>query len=480
MPSKVKRYCTLVVVLYQKSPTLGLAGAVPLDVDLIPPPNMLPDVLIIPEETMLPPVTFPVVLINPLDVTLVNVPTEVMFGCAAVVTVPAVVAAPTVNDEAVPVSPVPAPVKLDAVTVLVADIKPAVNKLPPVTLPLTLNKPATYSPVGANTTTLPTPLTDIVTLAAAAEILTLLLPLVTFDTLVIMPVNCEPLPSIKLPVILPVALIIPAVRILPCIALPVLDIKPAVKMLPPVTLPVAVTRPAVVIFPPTTLAAEVIVLVAEINPAVNKLPPVIFAAEVIVLVALINPAVSTLPPVTLPVAVTRPAVVILPPIILAALVIVLVAEINPAVNKFPPIILAALVIVLVAEINPAVKILPPVTLPVLDIKPAVKMLPPVTLPVAVTSPAVEILPPITFAAEVIVPVELINPAVNKLPPATLPDTVNKLPTVLKVNPAVAAKLPLLLNCICVLAPAAVTLPLILPANVPTKKPAVVILPVALT
>ena len=75
------------------------------------------------------------------------------------------------------------------VIVLVAEIKPTVNKFPPVTLPLALNKPVIYSPVGANTAMLPTPLTDIVTLAAAAEILTLLLPFTTLDTDVIIPVN---------------------------------------------------------------------------------------------------------------------------------------------------------------------------------------------------------------------------------------------------------------------------------------------------
>ena len=81
--------------------------------------------------------------------------------------------------------------------------------LPPIILPLAETNPVTYSPVGANTAMLPTPLTDIVTLAAAAEILTLLLPFITFETDVIMPVSSEPLPSIKLPVTFPVVLINP-------------------------------------------------------------------------------------------------------------------------------------------------------------------------------------------------------------------------------------------------------------------------------
>ena len=96
----------------------------------------MPVAEICPAVKMLPPVVLPV------TVSAVNVPTEVIFGCAAVVTVPAVVALvavvalPTVNDEAVPVNPVPAPLNDDPVTVPVADIKPPVNRLPPFTLPV--------------------------------------------------------------------------------------------------------------------------------------------------------------------------------------------------------------------------------------------------------------------------------------------------------------------------------------------------------
>jgi hypothetical protein len=45
-----------------------------------------------------------------------------MLGWAAVVTVPAVPALPTVNDEAVPVNPVPAPLNDEPVTVPVTEI----------------------------------------------------------------------------------------------------------------------------------------------------------------------------------------------------------------------------------------------------------------------------------------------------------------------------------------------------------------------
>ena len=64
--------------------------------------------------------------------------------------------------------------------------------------------------------------------------------------------------------------------------------------LPPVMLPVDTVRLVPVNVVP------LIVPVALIKPAVNKLPPVMLAAEVMVEVALINPAVNKLPPVMLP------------------------------------------------------------------------------------------------------------------------------------------------------------------------------------
>ena len=88
----------------------------------------------------------------------------------------------------------PAVVILPAVALPVALINPAVKILPPVTLPLAVTAPNTLTPVGVNTATLPIVLTDIVTLAFADPIFRLLLPFITFDTLVIMPVNWLPLP----------------------------------------------------------------------------------------------------------------------------------------------------------------------------------------------------------------------------------------------------------------------------------------------
>ena len=90
----------------------------------------------------------------------------------------------------------PAVVILPAVAFPVAEINPAVVIFPPVTLPLAVTVPNTLTPVGVNTATLPTVLTEIVTLALAAPIFKLLPPFTTFETEVIMPVNWLPLPRI--------------------------------------------------------------------------------------------------------------------------------------------------------------------------------------------------------------------------------------------------------------------------------------------
>ena len=81
-------------------------------------------------------------------------------------------------------------------TLPVALTNPAVNTLAPVTLPLTLNKPVMYSPVVANTATLPVPPTPTVIFPPALTTVTLLLPLLILATDVITPVNNAPLPRI--------------------------------------------------------------------------------------------------------------------------------------------------------------------------------------------------------------------------------------------------------------------------------------------
>ena len=114
-----------------------------------------------------------------------------------------------------PVAVITVPIKVEPVTVPVADTNPPVNKLPPVVLPLTLNTPVTYSPVVANTATLATPPTVIAMLALVAPVI-LLLPAVIGKPaeVAVTPVSAEPLPTKNEPAaatILPVAEICPAV-----------------------------------------------------------------------------------------------------------------------------------------------------------------------------------------------------------------------------------------------------------------------------
>jgi hypothetical protein len=176
-------------------------------------------------ETLAPdpfsvPTKLPLVVL-PVTANELSVPTEVMLGCAAVVTVPAVVAAPVnaptnvvdvtlVNPAmvvvvvprasvvlpkttlalanlacaTVPVSKLlalsdvnarPLPNKLPPVMLPVADINPPVIKLPPVTLPVTLTAPGTFTPVLVKTAVLAIPATLTATLLLAYT-LTLLLP----------------------------------------------------------------------------------------------------------------------------------------------------------------------------------------------------------------------------------------------------------------------------------------------------------------
>ena len=85
------------------------------------------------------PVMLPVMVL--VTVNPVSVPTDVMLGCAAVVTVPAVVAEATVPVTLPPgilVSPAPDPLNCDPVTVPVAEINPPVSRLPDVVLAVTV------------------------------------------------------------------------------------------------------------------------------------------------------------------------------------------------------------------------------------------------------------------------------------------------------------------------------------------------------
>ena len=95
--------------------------------------------LINPAVKIFAPTRLPVVLTRPLEVTLVNVPTLVIFGCALVVTVPAVTAEVTLPETLAPcilLIVLPLPINWPAVTVPVALINPAVLIFAPVILPV--------------------------------------------------------------------------------------------------------------------------------------------------------------------------------------------------------------------------------------------------------------------------------------------------------------------------------------------------------
>ena len=129
-----------------------------------------------------------------------------------------------------------------AVTLPVAEINPAVNKLPPVTLAVVITGPVSETKlpvyVGKYAATL------------------------VFEYVPDIPVNCEPLPMKKLPVMLAVA-----------------EINPPVRMFPPVTLALALTVLAVITLSPDILPPDPL--------PTTRLPP------------LMLPLTETTPPVKL-------------------------------------------------------------------------------------------------------------------------------------------------------------------------------------
>ena len=162
---------------------------------MLPVANMLPVAAMLPAAEMLanditlPPVTLPLTLNE------VNVPTEVILPCAAVVTVPAVVAevaevaVPAVNDAAVPVKPVPAPLNCNPVTAPVTEILP-VDKM----LPVAEMLPVMFTPSVVKTATFEVPAIEIFALPLGA-VDTLVVPLVSAVGVVgMIPVNKLPSP----------------------------------------------------------------------------------------------------------------------------------------------------------------------------------------------------------------------------------------------------------------------------------------------
>ena len=169
-----------------------LVSAAPLPINTLP--RMLPVALIkpvvpilppeiLPSATRFPPLTLPIAVIKPavlifpatalpLTDTEVSVPTLVILGCAAVVTVPAVpavvavpafvafVALATNPVTFAPVSDVnPAPLPKNTLPWMlpVAVIRPVVIKFPPVILPVAVTVPLTAAPKLETVTTLAVP-----------------------------------------------------------------------------------------------------------------------------------------------------------------------------------------------------------------------------------------------------------------------------------------------------------------------------------
>ena len=95
--------------------------------------------------------------------------------------------------------------KLPPVTFPVAAITPDAPILPILALPVTFNVPAIFAPVPVTTITLALPATLRLMLPLAAGMFKFELPFETFDTEVMIPVSCEPLPIKKLAAKLPLA-----------------------------------------------------------------------------------------------------------------------------------------------------------------------------------------------------------------------------------------------------------------------------------
>ena len=178
-------------------------------------------------------------------------------------------------------------------------------------------------------------------------------------------------------VMLPAAVIVPGVSMLPPVTLPVAlmvaaETRPAVMRLLPVTLPVAVTTPAVLMLPPTILPVAV-----TVPP--NTLPPVILPADVIV--APLTTVPITLLPTILPVTFSTLVLLLNVRLALAPRLLLLLncsSVLDPAAAMLP-----VMSPWMLPRNQPAV-----LMLPVADILFVVVMLPVATMPATVFAPSV--------------------------------------------------------------------------------------------
>ena len=315
-----------------------------------------------------------------------------------------------------------------------------------------------------------------------------------------MPVSCDPLPIKKLPATLPVALIVPAVTMLPPVMVPVALAVPTVAKLPLVMVPVTlrldsvptlvmlgcaavVTVPAVVAAPdrsPTNVVLVILlspVTVVTVAPKVSAVLPSVTAeldnrawasVPVSMLVAssdvsarplpVTAPEVFKLPPVMVPAAVIIPAVLMLPLVVLpvTARLLKVPTEVMlgcAAVVTVPAVVAAPVSaptnVVDVTLDNPAtVVVVEPkasVVEPRVSAELARRSCASVPLDILVALILETLAPdPLSVPTKlpaVALPVTVKDPALIALVIVALPSTVNKLATESNVNAGVAAALP---------------------------------------
>ena len=359
--------------------------------------------------TPLEPVLVMALVLSVVIVAVDIVPTLVMLGCAAVVTVPAVVADPTANEAAVPVSPVPAPVNELPVTVPVALTKPAVRMLPPCTLPVTLtldNVPTDVMLGCAAVVTVPAVVAEVAAPVKAPTNVVLVTLVKPATVVTVAPSVSAVLPSVTAALAKRACAKVPALMLVALIAVTLAPDPFSVPMkLPDEVLPV--TARALSVPTDVILGCAFVVTVPAVVAAPVKAP------TNVVLVTLVSPA----------------TVVTVAPSVSAVLPRVTAALASLACASVPELILVAEIAVTLAPDPFSVPMkLPDVVLPVtaraLSVPTDVMLgcAAVVTVPATVAVPtvrldAVPVSPvpaPINWPAVVILPLELIAPEFNEV------------------------------------------------------------------
>ena len=164
------------------------------------------------------------------------------------------------------------PVTLSVLVTLLVNEKLLADKLP-----VAVKLPVTLAPAVLNTVTLLVPPTPTVTLPPELTTVTLDVPRLILATLVITPDKNAPLPRIKLPLILPVEVILPVVA---TALVDLLNVNPAVELANPASLnttavlgPDTVRGPVILpITLPKKYGADTLAVV--VNPVACTLPKI--------------------------------------------------------------------------------------------------------------------------------------------------------------------------------------------------------------